>query len=752
MSMEHPNRHLKEFEVVCSRMTPINVDENILKMKAFPFSLLEKAKDRLFELAPGTVTSWESMKNTFLEKFFPTSRVIILRKRISGIQQSQGESFLAYYKHFKTLVASCPQHQMKEKLLIQYFYEGLLPLERQMLDASARDALVDKTPVAAKILIANHAFNAQQYERVGGREHARPIQVNEVVEGSKVQSVAACGVSSRQGYQTIRLPQLIENEGWDNVEEIIQILCGRNINKFNKKDIGSHLRSSILDLYNHHHLPHNNSNQIQDLENQAKEMGDMKNQIGQIVEFMGQFREQGKLPSSTIVNPNGGFETAKAITLRSVKKIGTNSKMSKQSQKEDKQLLLEEEDEDKAMTRNEQTLPQPSKAPMPPNSGKGVPNSILSNPIPPNVPFPSRFIQSKKEESEKDIFETFIKVQVNIPLLDAIKHVPKYAEFLKKLCTTKKRIPEKKVVHVSENVSTILQRKLPSKCKDPGSFTIHCVIGNTRFEHVMLDLSASINIMPYSVYAFMNLGELKNDGVIIQLADQSNAYLKEVLEDVLVQVDHLIFPTYFYVLEMEDSTHSTPLPILLRRPFMKTTQTKIDVSKGALTMEFDGDVINFNVSEFVKYPNDVHSCFAINVIKNIGQEHLTPIKKDVFKTTIENGIGVDHTRQAIALKAPKAESTTFEIVDSASTFESSSQYIGDPSIPIPISTNRLLPSLVQVLNRIQDGGRIYIDFRKLNATIRNDHYPPPFIDPMHGSFKEHVMDDVPLYVVGPNED
>ncbi|KAM2175106.1 hypothetical protein ACFX1Q_034544 [Malus domestica] len=108
LSMEDPNKHIKEFEVVCSSMTPINVDGNILMMKAFPFSLLEKAKDWLYELASGTVTFWESMKRAFLEKFFPTSRVILLRKKISGIQQSQGESFLAYYERFKALVASCP--------------------------------------------------------------------------------------------------------------------------------------------------------------------------------------------------------------------------------------------------------------------------------------------------------------------------------------------------------------------------------------------------------------------------------------------------------------------------------------------------------------------------------------------------------------------------------------------------------------------------------------------------------------------
>ncbi|KAM2986645.1 hypothetical protein FF2_006897 [Malus domestica] len=124
-------------------------------------------------------------------------------------------------------------------------------------------------------------------------------------------------------------------------------------------------------------------------------------------------------------------------------------------------------------------------------------------------------MQAKNEEDEKHIMKTFKKVHVNIPLLDAIKQIPKYAKFLKKLCTTRKRIREKEVVHVSENVSAMLQRKFPPKCKDPGSFTIPCVIGNTRFEHAMLDLGVSINVMPYSVYASMKLGELKNDGVMI---------------------------------------------------------------------------------------------------------------------------------------------------------------------------------------------------------------------------------------------
>ncbi|CAL2228447.1 unnamed protein product [Prunus armeniaca] len=363
----------------------------------------------------------------------------------------------------------------------------------------------------------------------------------------------------------------------------------------------------------------------QGLQNQAKEMSEVKKQIGQMTEFMGQFREEGKLPSSTIVNPKGGFETAKAIILRSGKEIGTNPKMSKQNPKENEKLLLKEKEVDKATAREEQPLLQSPKAPTQPNSD---------------------------------------------------------------LCTTRRRISNKEVVRVSENVSAVLQRKLPPKCKDPGSFTIPCVIGNTKFEHAMLDLGASINVMPYSIYASMNLGEPKNDGVIIQLADCSNAYPKGVLEDVLVQVNHFIFPADFYVLEMEDLAHSTPLPILLGRPFMKTARTKIDVFKGTLTMEFDGNIIDFNISEAIRYPIDDHSCFSIDAFDFLAQEYLESLDRDVLETTIVQGIELIKNR---------AEPHHEEIGEMVAALESLPQYVGKPPIPIPIpvSTNKLLPSVIQ---------------------------------------------------------
>ena len=150
----------------------------------------------------------------------------------------------------------------------------------------------------------------------------------------------------------------------------------------------------------------------------------------------------------------------------------------------------------------------------------------------------------------------------------------------------------------------------------------------------MLDLGASINVMPYSVYASLGLGELKKDGVIIQLADRSNAYPKGLLEDVLVQVNNLIFPADFYVLEMEDAPSSMATPLLLGRPFMRTARTKIDVYEGTLTMEFDGDVISFNIFEAMRYPSDLHSCFSIDILDDLAQRFFEVMNEDALETTI----------------------------------------------------------------------------------------------------------------------
>ena len=101
------------------------------------------------------------MNKVFLEEFFPASRATNIQKEICEIRQSQGEISYEYWDRFKTLCAKCPQHQISDQLLIQYFYEGLLAAERNGIDAASGSALVDKTPNKARILIKRMASNTK---------------------------------------------------------------------------------------------------------------------------------------------------------------------------------------------------------------------------------------------------------------------------------------------------------------------------------------------------------------------------------------------------------------------------------------------------------------------------------------------------------------------------------------------------------------------------------------------------------------
>ncbi|CAN6697951.1 unnamed protein product [Malus baccata var. baccata] len=470
--------------------------------------------------------------------------------------------------------------------------------------------------------------------------------------------------------------------------------------------------------------------------------------MGQIAEFMGQIKEQGRLPSSTVMNPKGGFETAKAIMLKSGKQVGTDSNTSKSSQEEEDKLLQEEAQGAKPKAKDDQTLPNSSSPPKPSQPTKVSPNSTFSSSIPLNVPFPGRFRQSKKEEAEKDILETFRKVQVNIPLLDAIKQVPRYAKFLKELCTTRRRISNKEVVQVSENVSAVLQRKLPPKCKDPGSFTIPCVIG-----------------------------ELKNDGVIIQLADRSNAYPKGVLEDVLVQdfLDCLERDTLETTIaqgigqksgfavprSVEKAEIVAALKSLPQYHGKPSNPISISVSTNKLLPSVtQAPVLELKpLPDHLKYvflrDNETLPVIVSSSLTAIEEEKLIRVLKEhktaigwtladirgISPTTCMHRIlleeGAKPTREAQRrLNPPMMEVVKNEIIKlldcgviypiSDSRWVSPVQCVPKKSgvTVVKNAENELVPT------RIQTGWRVCIDYRKLNATTRKDHFPLPFIDQM----------------------
>ena len=138
---------------------------------------------------------------------------------------------------------------------------------------------------------------------------------------------------------------------------------------------------------------------------------------------------------------------------------------------------------------------------------------------------------------------------MNIPFLDAIQQVPTYAKILKDLCVVKRKINVPKEEFLTEHVSSIIQMEIHVKFKDSDCPTISCVIGDHVIDKALLDLGASVNLLPYYVYVQLGLGELKPTPGRHQLADRSIKIPKGVIEDVLIKVDKFYIHVDFIVID-----------------------------------------------------------------------------------------------------------------------------------------------------------------------------------------------------------
>ncbi|CAN6547181.1 unnamed protein product [Malus baccata var. baccata] len=645
---EDANKHLMEFHVVCSGMRPANVDEEQVKLRAFPFTLKAKAKEWLYNLPLGSMNTWNQVKQAFLEQYFPTTKAASIRKDICVIRQ-HGEPFGDYYERFTYLVASCPNHQISEHLLIQYFYEGLCGTDRVMLNVASGGAFMDKTPINAKALLKNIAGNTRQF---GGRDELPLKKVNEVSANSSIELQLAnltnlvqqvmvapkqvCGVCSMMGHATNMCPLLMDQGGLEQANALGGFQgpqrqkydpYSNNYNagwrdhphlKWNNQDNG---QQSVLNNYKHPpgffqarpQVPFQPQQQqapsksLEDLiaslanstqshqQKTDKAIENFERQMSQLASLIGQQHRPGRLPSQTMVNPNA--EQMNVVTLRSGKEVFEQSRMQK---------------------------------------------------------------RTRKDTNEQGELQT-----KNLEQNEASKETEKY-------------------LNATElNTKDSNKRKLPPKLKDAGSFTIPCVIGGKKFRRTLCDLGASINLMPYLVYESLNLGNLKETKVVIQLVDRSNRYPKGLLEDVLVQVNELIFLVDFFVLKMEHDPMPTALPLILGRPFLRTARTKIDVYDGTLTMEIDGESVKFKIFNAMRYPSELESCLSIDDCFNegAGQDNL---EKALVHSITHEKLNYSHIEE--------------ELIQTVAALESLSPIRGQCSsyfISLHTSNEKALPSVIQ---------------------------------------------------------
>ncbi|GKB51520.1 putative nucleotidyltransferase, ribonuclease H [Tanacetum coccineum] len=462
--------------------------------------------------------------------------------------------------------------------------------------------------------------------------------------------------------------------------------------------------------------------------NQASAIKTIEKNLGRIDESI-HGRRVGTLPSFTETNPRG---LAHAITTRS----GLNFQPPKNPLEDSN--VLQNITTEHIPTTEKITLEQTH------NSTK--------KPDPP-IPFPSRL----KKEKEKEQFQKFLKnlqqLHINIPFIESLEQMPKYAKFMKDLLSKRGKGSEASKIILNEQCSAVVLNKVPPKEKDPGGFTIPCVIGQSGITKALADLGASISLIPYSMFLRLNLGDLKPTRMCIELANKTTQFLKGIAENVMVKIDKFVFPVDFVILDMEED-HI--IPIILGRPFLATAHAMIDDTCHS------ADIIDLSVVDSIKeilpqnhdnsiepildhLPEDCNNpnLFAAN---SIDEEIPTPKLKEL-PSHLEYAF-LDNNRELPVIISsllsdqekrlnPKVQDVVkteiLKLLDAGLIYAISDSPWVSPIHVVPKKggttviankDNELIPT------RTVTGWRVCIDYRKLNDATRKDHFPLPFIDQM----------------------
>ena len=661
--------HLTNFLEVCDTIKYNGVTEEALRLRLFPLSLGDRAKHWLTSQPPDSITTWNDLVQKFLTKFFPPSKIAQLVQEINTFGQLEGENLAEAWDRFHELLRKCPHHRLTRWMQVQTFYNGLRNATRTMIDASAGGALVKKTTDQAYEILEDVATNTNQWPReratpvntVGGTDNAvlnnlvnhvaqltkqlnRQQGTTNAIQTNPWELCEFCGgqhssVECQSGNPTVEQAQYVsrfsqnppqqqgpyEGNSYQNQNQGQGWRNNQNQNSQNNQGYGWRnnqnnmpsnraneppsekkldLEQALAQMLTSHsafmnETKANMQQQATQLNNEAAQMRSLEAQMGQMANLLTE-RQPRSLPSNSEVKPRRDEnEHVKAVTLRSGKDLETKEKPSVTEEVEAEKVIQPSQSDD---TNKEQLKEKQSE-----ENTTEAKASI-------SVPYPQRLKKHKLDKQFTKFMDVFIKLHINIPFADALDQMPSYVKFMKDILSQKRRLADFETVNLTEECSAILQRKLPQKLKDPGSFTIPCTIGNAIFERALCDLGASINLMPLSIFKLSGLGEARPTTVTLQLADRSLKHPRGIIEDVLVKVDKFIFPVDFIVLDMEEDKE---IPIILGRSFLATGRAMIDVQRDELKLRVQEEEVKFNMFEAVRHPAESDTCFMAEIVEAI---------------------------------------------------------------------------------------------------------------------------------------
>ncbi|RVW58579.1 Retrovirus-related Pol polyprotein from transposon 17.6 [Vitis vinifera] len=322
-----------------------------------------------------------------------------------------------------------------------------------------------------------------------------------------------------------------------------------------------------------------------------------------------------------------------------------------------------------------------------------------------------------------------------------IKQVPTYAKFLKDLCTVKRGLQVTKNAFLTEEVSAIIQSKSPVKYKDPGCPTISVNIGGTHVEKALIDLGASVNLLPYSVYKQLGLGGLKPTTMTLSLADRSVKIPRGVIEDVLVKVDKFYYPGDFVVLDIDSTVkEENYVPIILGRPFLATSNAIVNCRNGVMQLTFGNMTLELNIFHLCKrhlYPEEEEGFEEMCLINTLVEEHCDKSLEESLNENLEVlEDGFPEPFDVLAIMSPWRRRE--EILPLFNQEDSQGVTVEDPPKlilkPLPVDLKyaylRMMRNVQwgEVSTRPTSGWRVCIDYRRLNSVTRKYHFPLPFMD------------------------
>ena len=170
MENENPYTHIKYFEEVCITFKEGATDMDLLKLKAFPLTLKDKAKIWLNSLRPITIRSWAELQAEFLKKFFIAHKTNNLKRQIYTFAAHDNERFYQCWERFMETISACPHHGFDTWMLENHLYGGISPTMKQLLETMCGGDFLSKHSNEAMVFLNYVAKTSKGWDEPNPRE------------------------------------------------------------------------------------------------------------------------------------------------------------------------------------------------------------------------------------------------------------------------------------------------------------------------------------------------------------------------------------------------------------------------------------------------------------------------------------------------------------------------------------------------------------------------------------------------------